>query len=155
MMSSLGIVFMAVAGAATLSAPTGQGDAGPIVALSTSSCDFERAREIELATAIRDYARLRGQCITVRGWNRGRSIYQSLGQARAGVSIATANRPHGLGIYGDEAALASLSAEPRRVAAAGIVGACENLNQGEGSGGYCHSVTEGGFLILGELRPLG
>ena len=58
-----------------------------------------------------------------------------------------------MGVYGDDAALAALSTEPREVIAAGIIGACEAINVGEGAYGYCHYVIEGGFLILGELRP--
>lgn len=67
---------------------------------------------------------------------------------------AGVNRPTGIGIYGDDATLSALSLEPRQVSAAGIVGACEVINQGGGSGGYCHSVIEDGFLILGQLRPV-
>lgn len=141
-----------VAGAEPVPA-AGQDEAGPIVSLSTSGCDLGRAREVELATVIRDYASLRGQCLAVRGWSRGRSIYRSRGEAQAGATSAAAKRPMPLGIYGDEAALSALSAEPRQMVAAGIVGACEVLNQGEASGGYCHSVIAGGFLILGQLRP--
>jgi len=140
------------AGAETLP-EAAQDDAGPIVSLSTDSCHFGRARAVRLSTVIRDYARLRGECVAIRGWNNGRSIYRSLEEARAGVTSATAGRPPGLGLYGNEEATSSFSAEPRRVAAAGIVGACESINQSEGSAGYCHSVVEGGVLILGELRP--
>lgn len=126
---------------------------GPIVSLSTNSCHLERARPVDLSMVIRDYARLRGDCVAVRGWNRGRSIYRSLDDAQYGGASATVGRPTGLGLYGDDKAAKSFSAEPRPVVAAGIVGACEVINQGEGSAGYCHSIIEGAVLILGELRP--
>jgi hypothetical protein len=146
------IIAASVAAGAGLPAAARQDDVGPIVSLSTDSCTLRRARAVALATVIRDYARLRGHCVAVRGWNRGRSIYRSLDEALAGVAPAV-GPPTRLGLYGDESAIASFAVEPRQVVAAGIVGACEVINQGEGSGGYCHYVIEGGFLILGELRP--
>lgn len=147
------IVASLIAGPEIGSFTAEQYDGGPILSLSTKSCQLGRAREIELSSAIRDYARLRGHCIAVRGWNRGRSIYRSRNEAQAAATPPAGDRRATLGIYGDETAMASLSVEPRQVVVAGIVGACEVINQGEGSAGYCHSVIEGGFLILGELRP--
>lgn len=153
-MPSFSLLILSLIAGADIAATASEPDErGPIVSLSTTSCNLRSARQIELASAIRDYRDLRGRCIAVRGWNRGISLYRSRGEAQARASLATANAPARMGIYGDDAALAALSSEPREVVAAGIVGACEVINQGEGASGYCHSVSEGGFLILGQIRP--
>jgi hypothetical protein len=120
-----------------------------IVSLSTdpASCNVGLARRIDLARLARDYANLRGECVAVQGWRKGRAIYQSYEAARLASVRRTGVQ---IGLYADNSTLASQPSEPRVVTAAGLVGACETLPPG--SFGYCHFVLEGGFLIIGELR---
>lgn len=150
-MRTLGIIVAVLGAGAGIASPSAmQDDGGIIVTLSTEGCRVRQARLVGFSNAARDYARLRGRCIAVRGWNLGPAIYRTRRDAEIGTASRGAHRPSRIGLYGNEAALAALSSEPRAVVAAGLVGACEVMGE---MAGYCHSVSEGGFLILGELRP--
>jgi len=140
-----------IAAGASAEPPEPEDDTRLIVSLSVdpSSCNLSQAPTIGFARLVRDYAALRGDCVAVRGWRNGRAVYPSY-EAAAAPSRNEVRARRTVGLYGERPQLDPSAAAPHRVAIAGVVGGCEYLPGG--SAGYCHSVLEGSFLILGEIR---
>lgn len=129
-------------------------DGSEIVSLSIdpSSCNREQATNIALTTLARDYRRRVGECVAVQGWWRGHALFRSPADAaRPGALWNPQWSRERIGLYGEARILRGAPDEPRRVTAVGLVSACERFRGG--IHGYCHSLHQGGFLILGELHP--
>jgi hypothetical protein len=116
-------------------------------------CNAGNARRVAFERVARGDAALHGKCVAVSGYQAGRALFASRGDARVrfpgSAEILEGRR---IGLYGLSRVLPENAPRITFYRVVGIVGSCEELYGGGGMVmGYCH-YTSGPYLAVSELQ---
>lgn len=116
-----------------------------------SECNQKVARTVSFNALVADYKTLRGECVQVEGYWKGRALFSSAQLARARRSVMSDHlRSKRVGIYAQWEKVGEPPERPRRTTFVGRVGDCETQWPGATMVmGYCH-YTGGPILLVSE-----
>lgn len=116
-----------------------------------SECNQNVARAVSFDTLMADYKTLRGECVQVEGYWKGRALFRSTQPAGARRSVISDHlRSKRIGLYAQWEKVGEPPERPTRTTFVGRVGDCETQWPGATMVmGYCH-YTGGPILLVSE-----
>lgn len=122
-----------------------------------AKCNAGNATRMSIGVASRDAEELRGQCVAIEGYWRGRALFRTRRDGEQSTSnVSGALQGRRVGLYAGEDFHERAETLPGKVTVVGVLDDCQAAWIEAGKPmmvlGYCHA-SHGSFLRVTELLP--